>query len=283
MKNLSVRFIGATLLCIIIFWGCSQTSNIQFLKPPKNLTISAGDGDSTVVLRWEPSDDDVDGYRISFNGQIIERSIPHNQLTYVHTPTKSGTYRVWAFKDDAESGQLLARIPSPVLSYSPRDSSSAFKIALGQGAQIDTTGEIKKFVFLEDTCGFSNRIDFYFNEGPSIVSFDRFEQIGLCDSTRATRFKKIAENLDTSQVSQALNFALWAPIFDMTYTDSIEFRPGDLIAFVLFQRNEPTTLSPKNYGLLFIYGYDESNINRRKVYFATKVQLFPNMRLIGGE
>ena len=90
----------AALLLLLVLIGCEGEVT---LTAPGNFTITASADEISVVLAWDPnpSDENVDGYIIYFNGAAADTT---ENTSYTHTdPMETGTYYVTAYAGEDES------------------------------------------------------------------------------------------------------------------------------------------------------------------------------------
>lgn len=98
------------LLCIGLvggFYGCKDNpEDPDTVSAPTNLTIVVAGGDSlSLKLTWDASTDDVDGYFVYFNDDLLDTV---DVCEYTHQPTELGDYEVTAYIGDTESNAAEA-------------------------------------------------------------------------------------------------------------------------------------------------------------------------------
>jgi hypothetical protein len=92
------------LVLLIVGCGEDEPTGPGTVAAPTNLTIEVAGSDSlSVRLSWSASSGTVDGYIISFAGNVIDTT---TDLFYQDTPTALGTYSVKAYQGTSSSSAV---------------------------------------------------------------------------------------------------------------------------------------------------------------------------------
>ncbi len=257
----------------IAFWGCGGIEP-NTPEPPSSPVITFGDDEYEVVLSWLPSPSVIDGYRISFNGELLAE-LPSSQTEYSHYPPTLGTYELIAFKDRAESARRHVELPGAW-----RDSTSlAPKVFSGFRFDTRPAWSLRYGVYSMGQYGtpeneyLADSIDFFVDTTYTLHSPYRIVELGNWTHAFKTKFKLIARGV-TSAVLDTLTLI---PQYSGSYLDSVKVETGDLVAVVAFRDNPTVASSDKIYAVLFVALVDEE---AERLHFIHKFQTAPNFRLI---
>ncbi len=192
------------LAAFLLITGCGEE---EALTAPENFTISAANDEISVVLDWDanPSGEEVDGYYIYFNDDIIDST---TNATYTHDdPMETGIYYVTAYRgeDESESSDEMSTVPvidagSELAEIGVPDEESGYGWST-------STGQGTKYSMADAT--YAGSIDFYFTDwavgysgmyeidSPSRVTLDP-GAVHLQGTTgwRITGFNELTEGFD---------------------------------------------------------------------------------------
>lgn len=97
----------AALAMVLLIVGCGEdepTGPGPTVPSPTNLTIEVAGSDSlSVRLSWDAPADSVDGYIISFAGNVIDTTV---NTYYQDTPSALGTYSVRSYQGSSSSSAV---------------------------------------------------------------------------------------------------------------------------------------------------------------------------------
>ncbi len=157
MKKVAALLITTAFL--LLFTSCGEEAAISV---PGNFTLTAAADEISVVLDWDPnpSEEEVDGYYIYFDGAVLDST---TNETYTHTdPQASGDYYVTAYagEDESDPSTTLTTIPTvntnvqiAEIGVPGEDSGFGWNISTGQGASYS----------MADASN-AGSIDFYFTD-----------------------------------------------------------------------------------------------------------------------
>jgi len=260
MKKLLIILISLPLF-LVIFGGTCEDEPTEALDSPDTYTLSADINGIDLIIDWDESTSEIEGYYVLFDGTEIYDGVT-SQCTHVN-PTGLGQYQIVAYNGTEESDPLTFNtsnfveevVSEEIWRFDVAGQPSGYGWAMTGGT---VSGASYSFAAANQ-----DYVDVYFATYDAIASADAYT--GGTDFPNATGIAVPGTDYDVMSEAPSTSAA--------SYENYQDISANQTYALKIYKTNHPNGY----YGKMKITAYDDTN---HKITFKWMVQGVQNWRIL---